>query len=51
MSEKSKASNDMDDDGQIDKLEVVSMFVRLGILCWSGAILTLNYVSIPGMPQ
>lgn len=26
-------------------------FVRLGILLWSGAILTLNYVSIPNMPQ
>ena len=46
-----KVTHDMDGDGQVDRLEVVSMFVRLGILCWSGAILTLNYVSIPGVPQ
>ena len=25
--------------------------VRLGILVWSGGILTLNYVTIPGLPQ
>ena len=28
-----------------------STFVRLGILVWSGGILTLNYVSIPNFPQ
>jgi hypothetical protein len=26
-------------------------FVRVGVLLWSGAILTLNYVTIPKMPQ
>jgi hypothetical protein len=25
--------------------------VRLVVLAWTGAILTLNYVSIPGIPQ
>ena len=25
--------------------------VRLGVLVWSGGILTLNYVAIPGVPQ
>ena len=30
---------------------IVSTFVRLGILIWSGGILTLNYVTIPGFPQ
>ena len=29
----------------------ISTFVRLGVLVWSGGILTLNYVAIPGMPQ
>ena len=29
----------------------VSTFVRLGVLVWSGGILTLNYVAIPGVPQ
>ena len=25
--------------------------VRIGVLIWSGGILTLNYVAIPGVPQ
>ena len=31
--------------------EGISSFVRLVVLAWTGAILTLNYVSIPGIPQ
>ena len=31
--------------------EGVSTFVRVVILSWSAAILTLNYVTIPGVPQ
>ncbi len=31
--------------------EGVSTLVRVVILGWSGAILTLNYVSIPGLEQ
>jgi len=31
--------------------EGVSTLVRVIILGWSAAILTLNYVSVPGMPQ
>ena len=34
-----------------EHLAVLSTFVRLGILVWSGGILTLNYVTIPGFPQ
>jgi len=34
-----------------DHLAILSTFVRLGILVWSGGILTLNYVTIPGLPQ
>ena len=30
---------------------IFSTFVRLGVLVWSGGILTLNYVAIPGIPQ
>ena len=30
---------------------IISTFVRITVLAWSGAILTLNYVSIPGIPQ
>ena len=31
--------------------EGLSALVRVVILSWSAAILTLNYVSIPGIPQ
>jgi hypothetical protein len=31
--------------------EGISTLVRVIILVWSGAILTLNYVSVPGLPQ
>ena len=34
-----------------EQLAIVSTFVRLGILIWSGGILTLNYVTIPNFPQ
>ena len=34
-----------------EQLAILSTFVRLGILIWSGGILTLNYVSIPNFPQ
>ena len=34
-----------------EQLMILSTLVRLGILIWSGGILTLNYVTIPGLPQ
>jgi hypothetical protein len=34
-----------------EQLTLLSTFVRLGILIWSGGILTLNYVTIPKFPQ
>ena len=34
-----------------EQMEIFSTFVRLGIMIWSGGILTLNYVSIPNFPQ
>ena len=30
---------------------IISTAVRITVLAWSGGILTLNYVSIPGVPQ
>ncbi len=36
---------------QDEQAAIISTFVRLGVLVWSGGILTLNYVSIPGVPQ
>lgn len=38
-------------DSKEEQLNVLSTFVRLGILVWAGGILTLTYVSIPGIPQ
>lgn len=34
-----------------EHLAILSNFVRLGVLIWSGGILTLNYVTIPGLQQ
>tara|TARA_B100000131_G_scaffold145891_1_gene141932 strand:- start:557 stop:988 length:432 start_codon:yes stop_codon:yes gene_type:complete len=34
-----------------ERAAIISTFVRLGVLVWSGGILTLNYVAIPGIPQ
>ena len=34
-----------------EQMEIFSTFVRLGILIWSGGILTFNYVAIPNFPQ
>jgi len=33
-----------------EQAAIISTFVRLGVLVWSGGILTLNYVAIPGVP-
>ena len=30
-----------------EQAAIISTFVRLGVLVWSGGILTLNYVAIP----
>ena len=36
---------------QEEQAAIISTFVRMGVLVWSGGILTLNYVAIPGVPQ
>ena len=36
---------------QDEQAAIISTFVRLDVLVWSGGILTLNYVAIPGVPQ
>ena len=45
---------DEDSEDSEDRLAVVSTFVRLGILIWSGGILTLAYIKLPpalGIPE
>jgi len=44
-----EASNDKE-----EQLDILSTFVRLGILVWSGGILTLAYIKLPpalGIPE
>ena len=34
-----------------EQAAIISTAVRIAVLAWSGGILTLNYVAIPGVPQ
>ena len=34
-----------------EQAAIIRTFVRITVLAWSGGILTLNYVAIPGVPQ
>ena len=34
-----------------EQAAIISTMVRIGVLVWSGGILTLNYVTIPGLVQ
>ena len=34
-----------------EQAAIISTFVRITVLAWSGGILTLNYVAIPNFPQ
>ena len=34
-----------------ERFALLSTFIRMGILIWSGGILTLTYVTIPWLPQ
>ena len=36
-------------DDKEEQLQVLSTFVRLGVVIWIGFILTLNYVELPGL--
>ena len=36
---------------QEEQAAIISTMVRIGVLVWSGGILTLNYVTIPGVVQ
>ena len=36
---------------QEEQAAIISTMVRIGVLVWSGGILTLNYVTIPGLVQ
>ena len=38
-------------DDKEEQMAILSTFVRVGILIWAGGILTLNYVTFPGMTE
>ena len=38
-------------DDKEEQAVVITTLIKIVVLGWSGAILTLNYVSIPGIPQ
>ena len=35
-------------DDKEEQLAIISLFVRLGVVVWSGFIVTLTYITIPG---
>ena len=38
-------------DDKEEQANAITTLIKIVVLGWSGAILTLNYVSIPGIPQ
>ena len=35
-------------DDKEEQLAIISLFVRLGVVVWSGVIVSLNYIELPG---
>ena len=38
-------------DDKEEQLQVLSTFVRLGVVVWSGFIISLNYITLPAFGQ
>jgi len=38
-------------DDKEEQLEILGTFIRLGVMVWAGFIISLNYVSLPGMAK
>ena len=34
-----------------EQLEILGTFIRLGVMVWAGFIISLNYISFPGMSK
>ena len=45
--EKTKSFLDKVKENTEDELQILGTFVRLGVVVWSGFIITLNYVDLP----
>ena len=38
-------------DDKEEQLEILGTFIRLGVMIWAGFIISLNYVSFPGLAK
>ena len=38
-------------DDKEEQLEILGTFIRLGVMVWAGFIISLNYISLPGMAK
>ena len=38
-------------DDKEEQLEILGTFIRLGVMVWAGFIISLNYISFPGMSK
>ena len=38
-------------DDKEEQLEKLGTFIRLGVMVWAGFIISLNYISLPGMAK
>ena len=49
VEEKKKFSEKLKEglDDKEEQLAIISLFVRLGVVVWSGFIVTLNYIKLP----
>jgi len=45
----SKIKDTLDD--KEEQLEILGTFIRLGVMVWAGFIISLNYVSFPGLSK
>ena len=38
-------------DDKEEQLEILGTFIRLGVMVWAGFIISLNYISFPGLSK
>jgi len=38
-------------DDKEEQIEILGTFIRLGVMVWAGFIISLNYITIPGLTE
>ena len=38
-------------DDKEEQLEILGTFIRLGVMVWAGFIISLNYITFPGLAK